>query len=66
MTKLEIRKKIDANNKMIEEAMTPNMFTLNNIVSTLLEDNRKLQYMCQHEVDENGYCVWCDLEVTND
>lgn len=66
MTKLEIRKKIDANNKMIEEAMTPNMFTLNNIVSTLLEDNRKLQDMCQHEVDENGYCIWCDLEVTND
>lgn len=42
MTKQEIRKKIDANNALMEKVLTPNTFTLNNLVSDLLEENREL------------------------
>lgn len=63
MTKHEIRKKIDANNALMEKVLSPNTFTLNNIVSDCLEENRKLQSICQHEVDEDGFCIWCDLQV---
>lgn len=63
MTKQEIRKKIDANNALMEKVLTPNTFTLNNLVSDLLEENRELQTKCTHEIDEEGFCIWCDLQV---
>lgn len=63
MTKQEIRIKIDKNNALMEKVLRPNTFTLNNIVSDCLEENRKLQSICQHEVDEEGFCIWCDLQV---
>lgn len=62
MTNLEIRRKIDANNALMEKALTPNTFTLNNLISDLLKENRELQSKCQHELDEDGFCIWCDLE----
>lgn len=55
---LEIKSKIDANNKIIEELMQPNTFTLNNVIAELLEENRRLQSECEHEY-ENGYCAFC-------
>lgn len=66
MTNLEIRRKIDANNALIEKILKPNTFTLNNVVSNLLEENRNLQLKCQHELDEDGFCIWCDLEGKDD
>jgi hypothetical protein len=62
MTNLEIRRKIDSNNALMEKVLSPNTFTLNNVISEMLEENRKLQSLCQHEY-EDGYCIWCDLEA---
>lgn len=58
MRGLEIKKRIDMNNMLIEKLMTPNQFTLNNTVSNLLLENRELQNRCEHEF-EDGYCIYC-------
>lgn len=62
---LFIKNKIDANNEVIEKCFTPNIFTLNNVVAELIEENRKLQQECTHEY-ENGYCIWCYKEENSD
>lgn len=54
-----IKRKIDANNALIEKNLSVNIFTLNNTVSELLNDNRKLQEECPHEFDEEGFCIYC-------
>lgn len=54
-----IKRKIDANNALIEKNLSVNIFTLNNTVSELLNDNRKLQEQCPHEFDEEGFCIYC-------
>ena len=61
MTNLEIKQKIDENNSIIEQLVTPNKFTLNNTVAKLLEENKKLQEQCQHNFI-NGYCEYCYME----
>ncbi len=58
MQQLEIKKRIDENNRIIESLMTPNVFTLNNTIAELLAENKKLQEECEH-VFENGYCIYC-------
>ena len=58
MRQLEINKRIEENNKLIESLMTPNVFTLNNTVAELLAENKALQEECEH-VFENGYCIYC-------
>ena len=58
MRQLEIKRKIEENNKIIESLMTPNVFTLNNTVAELLAENKALQEECEH-VFENGYCIYC-------
>ena len=64
---LEIKRKIDENNKIIESLMTPNIFSLNNTIAELLEENRELQSHCSHEFDQ-GYCIYCykEEEVLDD
>lgn len=57
----EIRKKILENNKIIEQSLSPT-FVLNRAVQKALEDNKRLQNMCNHEYDELGYCIYCDKE----
>ena len=54
----EIKTKIDRNNKMIEQCLSPNQFTLNNVVKDLLKENDELQAKCPHEFEE-GYCIYC-------
>ena len=61
MTNLEIKQKIDENNSIIEQLVTPNKFTLNNTVAKLLEENKKLQAQCQHNFIK-GYCEYCYTE----
>lgn len=61
MTNLEIKEKIDQNNKIIETLFSPNIFTLNNAVSELLEENDELQKQCTHNFVD-GYCEYCYLE----
>ena len=63
MTNLEIKEKIDQNNKIIETLFSPNIFTLNNAVSELLKENDELQKQCTHSFVE-GYCEYCYLEET--
>jgi hypothetical protein len=61
MTNLERKEKIDLNNKMIENLLTPSQFTLNNTIRELLEENAKLQKECTHSFVD-GYCEYCYLE----
>lgn len=61
MERIKIKEKIDANNAIIEKLMTPNQFTLNNTISTLLQENAALQEKCEHEF-EDGYCIYCYKE----
>ena len=55
---IEIKEKIDLNNKLIEEALRPNQFTLNNTVASLMLEIDSLQAQCPHEFEE-GYCIYC-------
>lgn len=58
LNNLEIKQRIDSNNKLIEDLFTPNFFTLNNTVAKLLKENEMLQAQCQHSFS-NGYCDYC-------
>lgn len=58
MNQNEIKEKIDYNNQLIEDILTPNFFTLNNTVAKLLKENEQLQKQCKHEF-EDGYCIYC-------
>lgn len=60
MNNIEIRKKIDYNNKLIEELLSPNVFVLNNTVKKLLEENEEIRKKCSH-IFSDGYCIYCDL-----
>lgn len=55
---LDIKSQIDQNNKLIEELLKPNQFTLNNTVASLLLEIDSLQAQCPHEFHE-GYCIYC-------
>lgn len=61
MNNTEIRRKIDENNKLIKDLMSPNVFILNNTIADLIKDNQKLQEQCIHKFDD-GYCIYCDKE----
>lgn len=65
MKEWEIKQKIDENNKLIESLLTPNKFTLNNLVKDLLKENEELQNQCKHDFD-NGYCVYCYKEADSE
>ena len=58
MTNLEIKEKIDANNKLIESILNPSVFTLNNTVRDLLAQNAELQTQCTHNFVD-GWCEYC-------
>lgn len=58
MTNLEIKEKIDANNKLIENLLNPSEFTLNNAVKDLLKENDELQKQCKHNFVD-GFCEYC-------
>ena len=61
MTNLEIKEKIDANNKLIETLLNPSMFTLNNSIKDLLKENDDLQAQCTHNFVD-GFCEYCYME----
>ena len=58
MTNLEIKQKIDDNNKLIKSLLNPSEFTLNNAVSELLRENAELQKHCNHSFVD-GFCEYC-------
>lgn len=61
MLGLEIKKRIDENNKIIESLMSPNIFSLNNTIADLLSENKQLQGECKHEF-KDGFCIYCYKE----
>lgn len=61
MTNLEIKQRIDTNNKIIQDAFSPNQFVLNNIIKDLLKENEDLQKQCTHNFVD-GYCEYCYME----
>ena len=61
MTNLEIKEKIDANNKLIETLLNPGTFALNNTIKDLLIENDTLQAQCTHNFVD-GYCEYCYKE----
>ena len=63
MTNLEIKEKIDINNKIIETILSPSEFTLNNTVRDLIAENAELQKQCTHNFVD-GYCEYCYMEET--
>jgi hypothetical protein len=61
MTQLEIKEKIDNNNKILESLFVPNTFTLNKEVALLLQENKELRAQCQHSYVD-GHCEYCYQE----
>jgi hypothetical protein len=61
MTNLQIKEKIDSNNKVIESLLNPCVFTLNNTIKDLLAENDELQKQCEHSFVD-GYCEYCYKE----
>lgn len=59
MTGQEIKLFIDANNEQIEKMLREGVFVLNTRIRELLEANEALRARCNHEVIENGACVFC-------
>lgn len=57
----QIKAKIDYNNQLIEELLSPNKFTLNNTVAKLLKENEELQKQCEHSYVD-GFCIYCYKE----
>ncbi len=58
---IQIKEKIDENNRIIESLLQPNQFTLNNTIAELLNENRELQNQCKHDF-QDGYCIYCYKE----
>lgn len=58
MTNLEIKEKIDFNNRLIENFLSPNKFVLNSQVAELLAENSELQKQCIHNFVD-GFCEYC-------
>lgn len=56
-----IKNLIEKNNETIRAILDPNVFTLNNTVKELLQQNAELQEICPHNFVD-GYCVYCCLE----
>ena len=58
MTGQEIRMKIAANDKKLEELLVKHQFVLNKQISQLLKENADLVRQCPH-VFEQGQCIFC-------
>lgn len=61
MTQKEILNQIQKNNLTMRQLLNPNEFTLNNAVSELLSENKRLQTLCGEigHVYDGGYCIYC-------
>ena len=60
MTNTQIREKINQNNKEISRNFNPSTFILNEKTVALIEENKKLQKICTHKYNEEGFCIYCD------
>lgn len=60
MNGLEIRKRIDANNRKIQKAL--NKFTLTDEINQLMQENADLRANCPHEF-AGTFCRFCDMPI---
>lgn len=58
MTDIQRKERIDFLNKQIEQFLTPNKFTLNNVILDIQKEIWELQNSCNHKYNE-GYCEYC-------
>lgn len=58
----EIKASIAANDKIIEEEAKTGLFTLSKKAQKAIWDNQKLRALCQHEYNEEGFCIYCKRE----
>lgn len=58
MNGIEIRSKIDENNKIIQQLL--NKFILNNDLKKLMDENEQLRKECPHNFVD-GVCEYCDV-----
>lgn len=63
MHKQEIKARIDFLNNQIQSILNPSKYTLNNVIVELSREIESLQAQCEHELDEDGYCIWCNKYV---
>lgn len=66
MESSQIKKKIDENNRKIEQIFNPATFILNEEIQALLKENETLRAECAHEFDENGICIFCYMKRGED
>ena len=60
MNGLEIRKRIDENNRKIQSAL--NKFILTNEINELMQENTNLRENCPHEF-VGTFCRFCDMPI---
>ncbi len=60
MNGLEIRKRIDANNRKIQKAL--NKFTLTDEINQLMQENADLRAHGPHEF-AGTFCRFCDMPI---
>ena len=60
MNGLDIRKRIDANNRKIQRAL--NKFTLTDEINQLMQENADLRAQCPHEL-AGTFCRFCDMPI---
>ena len=60
MNGLDIRKRIDANNRKIQRAL--NKFTLTDEINQLMQENADLRAQCPHEF-AGTVCRFCDMPI---
>jgi hypothetical protein len=61
MNGLEIRERIDQNNKKIQSAL--NKFILTDEINQLMQENADLRANCAHEYNSDGFCIYCDTPI---
>ena len=62
MTGEEIKNRLEENNKMIEEILKTDTFTLYYDIVNFMTINDELRDACPHEFNSNGICIYCLTE----
>lgn len=61
MNGLEIRERINNNNKRIQTAL--NKFVLTDEINQLMRENANLRAECPHQYSAEGFCIYCDMPI---
>lgn len=58
----KIRQEIQNNNEKIYSLLDPETFVLNSEVKRLMERNKQLRAICEHEYNQDGFCIYCNIK----